>query len=90
MSGVTSDISVGGLYVATENAPDTESAVDLSFVLPGEDTPIMVKGRVAWGNGTSSRRKPQYPPGFGVEFTDIDPDAASFIQAFVDGTPFEP
>ena len=84
-SGTGTDISVGGIYVASPERVEPANPVDLSFSLAGEG-PITARGRVAWENSAGERRKPHYPAGFGVEFTDIDPDAVSFIQAFIDGT----
>jgi uncharacterized protein (TIGR02266 family) len=91
-NGVTADISVGGLYVAADQSLPRESAVDLAFSLPGDDASqsIVAKGRVVWENGSTDQKKAYYPPGFGVEFTEIDPDAVSFIEAFVEGTRFKP
>lgn len=37
-------------------------------------------------NGDAAVQGVSADPGVGVEFTEIDPDAASFIEAFVDGT----
>jgi len=82
-----SDISVGGLYVATDAPLPREGSLEMAFSLPGDEAKtIEVTGRVAWENSPGQCSKPHYPAGFGVEFTDLDPDAASFIQAFVDGT----
>jgi CheY-like chemotaxis protein len=86
-TGQTADISSGGLFMATQDGEAPTDPVYLSFPLPGKDTlPIMAKGRVAWENHPEHPRKADYPPGFGIEFTGIDPFAASFIEAFIEGT----
>lgn len=85
--GVSADLSIGGMYVATNLPVAADSPVELTFVVPGaEGREVSATGRVAWENGGDRRRKPCLPVGFGVEFTGLDPDAASFIKAFVDGT----
>ncbi len=85
--GVSADLGVGGMYVATDLPVAADSPVELTFAVPGEEPrQVSATGRVAWENSADSRKKPSLPIGFGVEFTEIDPDAASFIEAFVDGT----
>jgi CheY-like chemotaxis protein len=79
-----SDISVGGLYVAAEHRPEINEELKVSFMLPGTDVTIKAKGRIAWDNNGSSRRKPRLPAGFGVEFTEIDTDAIKEIRHYVE------
>lgn len=83
-SASSSDISVGGLYVAAEHRPEVREGLKVSFVLPGTDVAIHAKGRIAWENSGSNRRKPRLPAGFGVEFTEIDTDAIREIRHFVE------
>jgi uncharacterized protein (TIGR02266 family) len=86
-SAVTSDISVGGVFIATDSPLPEATPVEISLEMPGEElSTITAKGRVVWENSEDNPRKSHYPTGYGVEFTDIDPDVLSFIQAFVDGT----
>ena len=85
--GVSVDMGDGGMYVATDLPVAADNPVELTFAVPGEEPrQVSATGRVAWENSADSRKKPSLPIGFGVEFTEIDPDAASFIEAFVDGT----
>lgn len=79
-----SDISVGGLYVAASERPETNEELKVSFVLPGTDVTINAKGRVAWDNNGAQRIKPRLPAGFGVEFTEIDTEAIKEIRHFVE------
>lgn len=80
--GVTADISNGGIFIAIppENMPD--DPIDLSFTLPygGSNILVAARGRVAWENRIGSLRKPSYPTGVGVEFTDIDPAVVRMIE----------
>lgn len=78
------DISVGGLYVATDRKPETDGELKVSFALPGAGINIQAKGRVAWDNCGYPRKKPRLPAGFGIEFTEIDTDALKEIRHYVE------
>jgi CheY-like chemotaxis protein len=72
-SGVIKDISVGGVYVATDCEVTAESRISLCFSLPGNgDTPLITaRGRVAWLNSAQKKVNQHFPAGFGVEFLEI-------------------
>jgi HD-GYP domain-containing protein (c-di-GMP phosphodiesterase class II) len=79
----STDISANGMYVAIENELPEGSAVKISFLLPDSYSGVIsAKGRVAWVNSASQRKKPFLPPGFGVEFLEINP-AIDVINAFI-------
>lgn len=78
------DISVGGLYVATDCKPQADGEMKVSFTLPGAGVTIQAKGRVAWDNCGTLRKKPRLPAGFGIEFTEIDTDALKEIRHYVE------
>jgi CheY-like chemotaxis protein len=84
--GVTADISNGGLFIAVPHESMPDDPIDLSFTLPLEGKNILVaaRARVAWENRADNRRKPAYPAGVGVEFTDIDPEMVALIEKFFD------
>jgi CheY-like chemotaxis protein/Tfp pilus assembly protein PilZ len=89
--GVIADISEGGLFIAVpqDNMPD--DPIDLAFTLPLEGNSVLVaaRGRVAWENRTGSLIKPSYPPGIGIEFTDIDPEIVRMIESCFEIVPME-
>lgn len=87
--GVTADISSGGVFVAAPGDSFPDDPVDLSFRLSGEQKSLLVaaRGRVAWENSPENPVKPDYPAGFGVEFTSIEPEAVTGIEAFFEGSP---
>jgi hypothetical protein len=59
------------------------SAIELSFLLPDSFSGVIyAKGRVAWVNNARERKKPLLPPGFGVEFLEINP-AKDVIDTFI-------
>lgn len=86
--GVTADISRGGIFMAVPpyNLPD--DPVDLSFTLPlvGGNVLVAARGRVAWENRVDDLKKPDYPAGVGVEFTDIDPAIVVMIENLFEDT----
>jgi uncharacterized protein (TIGR02266 family) len=75
-TGLTGDISDGGLFVSTYMPLEPERIVLLRFTLESEL--IEVEGVVRWRRpGTEDS-----PPGYGVAFRELPPSAASFIEAF--------
>lgn len=82
--GMITDISRGGLFIAVPSDVMPDDPIDLSFTLPHEGKNILVaaRGRVAWENRPDSLKKPGYPAGVGVEFTDIDPSIIAMIENF--------
>lgn len=70
-AGVSEDIGTGGIYVATANPFSRGDELSLSFVLPGSQTAIEVRGKVAWVNGGCSPPKPALSAGIGIEFIEI-------------------
>jgi CheY-like chemotaxis protein len=81
-SGMTADISRGGLFIAVPNDSLPDEPVDLAFSLPLDDGNRLVaaRGRIAWKNSPDDPKKPNYPPGFGIEFTDIEAEAVTSIE----------
>ena len=79
-----SDISVGGLYIASDRKPTGGGEFRLAFILPGTTTRVEAKGKVAWINNGINRTKPRLPAGFGIEFTEIETDALKVIRHYVE------
>jgi uncharacterized protein (TIGR02266 family) len=78
-TGLTMDISSGGLFVATYDIPPVGTAVNVNFSLPGG--PIMsLNGVVRWVREINPVL-PDMTPGIGVSFDDLDPaDEAALNQ----------
>jgi uncharacterized protein (TIGR02266 family) len=75
-TGLSGDISDGGLFVSTYMPLEPERILLLRFTLEGQL--IEVEGVVRWRrNGTEDS-----PPGYGVSFRDLPPSAGAFIEAF--------
>jgi CheY-like chemotaxis protein len=80
--GICEDISLLGLYIATDFKVSVESSISLRFKLPGKtDNPfITAKGRIAWLNCTGRQMKPHLPPGFGVEIHEITGEGLAILR----------
>ena len=85
-SGHCGDLSVGGIYLKTDDTFDTDETIHLSFSLPAEDDikPISCDARVAWTNYLSNRRKPGYPAGVGLQFLNLSETETSTLEKFID------
>jgi CheY-like chemotaxis protein/Tfp pilus assembly protein PilZ len=72
-SGTIEDISIGGVYVATDYEVAAGSRITLCFSLPGnrDTTLITARGRVVWLNRAPKKAHPRFPAGLGVEFLEI-------------------
>ncbi|TLN03442.1 HD domain-containing protein [bacterium] len=74
VSGVSTDISTRGMFVAIDDDFEEGSPIELTFFLPNsQSVKIEAKGRVAWVNNNRRRLKPVFPTGVGVEFLDVVP-----------------
>lgn len=80
-SGFSSNLSDGGLFVATVNLQRLGTEVDVNFTLPtGEH--IQAKGVVRWVREVNDRI-PDAFPGMGVQFTDLAEEAQAAIHRFL-------
>lgn len=85
-SGLSSDLSVGGLYLRTKPLLDVEDTFAVSFSLPfqGQDVSISCNARIAWTNFETNRRKPDYTSGVGLQFLDLARKDHSTLSQFVE------
>lgn len=80
-TGLTRDISQGGIFLATHIPVSRGSIIDLEFTLPDNGTPIRAQGEVRWiaeYNPTSDA-----PPGIGCRFLDLSKTDSERIERFV-------
>lgn len=62
------NLSLLGLFAATDRPPLKGQVVSLALSLPGRGA-FTVVGAVSWINPRERPRSPELPPGFGVRFT---------------------
>jgi uncharacterized protein (TIGR02266 family) len=80
-TGFSTNISEGGLFIATVNVLPPGTPVDVTFSLPA-GARLTVKGEVRWTREVNDRT-PDVFPGVGVRFTEVDPAVVGQIKAFV-------
>jgi len=80
-TGFSTNLSEGGVFVATLNLLPVGTPVDLTFSLPG-NARLTVKGEVRWTREIDDR-VPDVFPGVGVRFVELGVDAAQALHRFV-------
>ena len=83
LSGLSSNLSTGGLYLRTKLPLEVDDTLYLSFSLPDEVS-ISCDARVAWTNSDKKRRKPDYATGVGLQFLNLSSEDSSTLEKFID------
>lgn len=79
--GMTRDIGMNGVYVASEAKVEQGSEIVASFRLPTNAYAMTVaRGRVAWVNHAREQIRTDLPAGFGVEFREITGEGVSHLR----------
>ena len=82
-TGLTQDLSSGGLFVATHNIRPIGEQVHLHFTLPTSRDPIEAMTEVRWVRPEAVRGGGG-EPGMGLMFCELTPQAKAAIHAFLD------
>jgi len=82
-TGLTQNISTGGIFLATHQPKKVGDHVRVRFSLPGSDHMIVVDTEVRWLRHSSSLHRSDGPPGMGLRFLALPADDAERIQQFV-------
>jgi uncharacterized protein (TIGR02266 family) len=77
-SGLSGDISEGGLFLSTYKTLPVGSAVDLEFSLPSSDEPLHARGVVRWLREHSTGQ----PRGVGIAFDALSEEDRERIHRF--------
>jgi uncharacterized protein (TIGR02266 family) len=80
-TGFTTNISEGGIFVATVQSVPRGTSVDLDVLLPGTRS-MTVTGVVGWTREVNDKT-PELMPGLGVRFSYLPPEVTSVITDFV-------
>src|SRR5262249_7889775 len=83
--GLTENMSVGGLFIATHLVKPMGTTMEVLLKLPDEKGPIRVTGTVRWVRMFSDSSDTS--PGMGVRFGDMDAANHQRIRAFLDERP---
>ena len=82
-TGLTSDISEGGLFVATHEVLPLGAVVDLEFSFGRDDHEVNVQGEVRWVRDYNPDT-PEVRPGMGVKFLNLSCQDRARIKLFVE------
>jgi type IV pilus assembly protein PilZ len=82
------NISAMGIFIATMSPPVVGTVIQLKFEPPGE-SPFEVAGAVAWINPWHETGE-NLNPGFGVRFTDLDPEMRERLVSLVHAIAYLP
>lgn len=80
-TGLTMNISEGGVFVATHQLLEPGSLVGLHLELPNHGARIMTLGEVRWSRAYTG--DDDVPPGLGIKFIGLDLASLSAIRKFV-------
>ncbi|GFO58282.1 two-component system response regulator [Geomonas silvestris] len=88
LSGIVLNLSQHGAYLATNHEIEHGSILDLIFALPDPyGSIIQLRGRAAWLNTKTTRRKSTMPEGFGIEFLAPDENTLKDLARYVESEP---
>jgi uncharacterized protein (TIGR02266 family) len=82
-TGLTQNISAGGLFIATHQLRRIGDRITLKFSLPGSDKTVAVETEVRWIRENSSLQKVDGATGMGVRFVNLTPEASAIINSFI-------
>jgi uncharacterized protein (TIGR02266 family) len=80
-SGFTSNVSTGGVFVATDRLLPLGSRVSFELALPPSDRGWQLTGEVRWLR--EKALSDDIPAGLGLQFVDLPDDAAEAIKEFI-------
>ncbi|MDD2580901.1 MAG: HD domain-containing protein [Desulfuromonadaceae bacterium] len=83
MAATSVDMSMGGIFIATDEDVREGSKVELSITLTDNSPTIDVTGRISWVNSRSSMKKKTLPEGFGVELLEYKEAKERYWEAFL-------
>lgn len=82
-TGLTENISTGGLFVATRQLRKVGDRLVLRFTLPGGEGPLAVDAEVRWIRENSALHRREGATGMGLQFVDLTPQTAASITSFM-------
>jgi len=82
-TGLTQNISTGGLFIATHQIKRVGDRLQLKFTLPGAERAISCETEVRWIRENSSLHRTE-GSGMGVRFVNLSPDDVKLIESFIE------
>jgi uncharacterized protein (TIGR02266 family) len=81
-TGLTQDISSGGLFIATSIEYRVGERIRVRFSLPGQTQPITAEAEVRWVRDPRAM-KTDAPEGIGLRFVELPAEAHTEISQFL-------
>ncbi len=82
-TGLTQDISSGGLFVATHQLRKVGDRIKIKFTLPGRTDAVEIETEVRWVRESSSLQRIDGAHGMGLRFVNLNDDAKAVIDSFL-------
>ena len=82
-TGLTQNISSGGLFIATHHLRKIGDQITLKFTLPGTDKVVAVETEVRWIRENTALMRADGGTGMGVRFINLSPEAKAVIDGFL-------
>ena len=82
-TGLTQNISSGGLFIATHHLRKIGDRITLKFTLPGSEKTLDVETEVRWLRENTALMRAEGGTGMGVRFINLTPETSAAINAFV-------
>ncbi len=84
LSEYSVDMSLGGMFIRTDDIRDEGSLVYIQFYL--RDGAKLIEGlaKVVWVNRADPTQGNKLPPGMGIEFVNFDEESMALINQIVD------
>ena len=83
-TGLTQNISAGGVFIATHVIRRIGDRITLKFTLPGSEKTIDVETEVRWIRENSALHRIEGAQGMGVRFINLTPEASAAINGFLE------
>jgi uncharacterized protein (TIGR02266 family) len=83
-TGLTQNISAGGLFIATHHLRRIGDKISLKFTLPGSDKTVTVETEVRWIRENSALQRAEGGTGMGVRFINLSPETSTAITGFLE------
>src|SRR3979409_1948367 len=78
-TGLTQNISAGGLFIATHQLRRIGDRITLNFNIPGTEGTVKVETEVRWIRENSALTRADGATGMGVRFINLSPEATAAI-----------
>jgi len=83
-TGLTQNISSGGVFIATHHLRRIGDRITLKFTLPGAAKVVEVETEVRWIRENSALMRAEGGTGMGVRFINLSPEASAAISSFLE------